>query len=152
MQRVEQIRSASRDNYPEIYRMHARSFILENENEPIYYTLQYPGTHNFSPKSRTESMLVEMRELSTVLEAFLTHLSDASSFCHGTIYAEINNKLKITGFHNLEDKHKIVQSSHKLSKIDKRFTSNFKYKPLKEQKFASDGKFFRGCIAISKIK
>ena len=132
--------------------MHPKSFVFEHDNDPVYYTLQYPGTHNFSPKSRTASMLVELRELSTVLNVFLNHLSDEASFCKGTVYADISKYLKITGIHNQDDKHNIVKLSHELLKNDKRFGKNFKYKSLNEQRFASDGKFFRGCIAISKIK
>ena len=131
--------------------LHPKKFIFEKEQDPIYYSLQYPATHNFSPKSRTaSSMLVEMRELSTIIDIFLKHLSEDDSFCSGTVYADISKHLTIRCLHNQEDKHKIIGSSNQILNSDHRFAKNYDYETLNEQRFAADGKFFRGCVSISK--
>lgn len=129
--------------------LHPEQFIVDKPQNPIYYSLQYPATHIFSPKSRTaSSMLVEMRELATVLEVFLDSLSNEQSPCGDTVYAGISKYLNITSIHNQEDKHRIIKSSDLILNYDERFNKNFNYPSLKEQKFASDGKFFRGCVMI----
>lgn len=113
--------------------------------------MQYPSTHNFSPKSRNaSSMLVEMRELSTILNIFLEYLSDKHEFCQGTVYSEITKYLEILCIHNQEDKHRITNLSAQVLAADQRFQSNYQYKEMNEQRFAADGKFFRGCIMIKR--
>lgn len=126
-------------------------FIYEKDTHPVYYSMQYPSTHSFSPKSRTaSSMLVDMRELSTILNIFLDELSKDSYYCKNTIYQKISNDLDISCIHNQEDKHQIIKQSNYILETDDRFNGNFQYSPKNEQRFASDGKFFRGCVSIKK--
>lgn len=135
--------------YPTV--LHPENYMFEESDNPIYYSLQYPAVHNFSPKSRTvSSMIVEMRELATILEIFLEHLSEQHPYCSGTVYSDLSKYLNIRCIHNEPDRHKIINTSNMLLNIDRRFQSNFKYETIENQKFASDGKFFRGCVVIHK--
>jgi hypothetical protein len=133
--------------------LHPEHFIVEKNPLPIYYSLQYPSTHNFSPKSRSaSSMLVEMRELSVLLNVFLQEISKENSACYGTIFNKIAKDVDITCIHNQNDKKNLIKESDYIEKNDPRFTNNFSYPCVEEQKFAADGKFFRGCISISAKK
>lgn len=130
--------------------LHPEQLLVNSFAHPIYYSLQYPATHSFSPKSRTaSSMLVEMRELATVIKIFLENLSSETSYCRDTIYSDISKYLNITCLHNQDDKHGIIQLSNQISNYDERFSGNYCYQSINDQEFASDGKFFRGCVMIS---
>lgn len=131
--------------------MHPSQYMYEEELHPIYYSLQYPATHYFSPKSRNaSSMLVEMRELSTILNIIMAYFAQSDSYCNGTIYHEISKRLEIKCIHNQNDMHSITNLPSEILLKDTRFANNFNYKNLEGQKFAADGKFFRGCVTISK--
>ena len=131
--------------------LHPQSFIYETSDHPIYYSMQYPATHSFSPKSRSAtSMLVDMRELSTIMETFIEHLSGDSSYYRGTIYSDILKKLTLRYIHNYEDKHNLINSSTEIAQSDSRYNKNYHYDSISDQRFAADGKFFRGCVSISK--
>ena len=131
--------------------MHPQHFIYENNPSPVYYSLQFPSTLNFSPKSRAaSSMLVEMRELSTILKIFLRELSKSNSSCADTVLGKIANEVTIECIHNQADRKNIIKESNFIEKIDERFSKNFMYENIPEQRFAADGKFFRGCVSIQK--
>jgi hypothetical protein len=131
--------------------MHPHQYIYEKEQNPIYYSLQYPATHYFSPKSRNaSSMLVEMRELSTIMNTFMRYFAEPDSYCNKTIYHDISKNLDMTCIHNQNDMHAITSLSNDILVKDSRLTQNFNYKNIDGQRFSADGKFFRGCVAISK--
>lgn len=129
---------------------HLEHFYYEESQWPIYYSLQYPATHNFSPKSRTaSSVLVEMRELSMLLNVFMEYLSQPNSPCYGTIFESVAHSVNVTCIHNKIDRSKIITNSSSVLDLDSRFSSNAYYKSMPDQCFPADGKFFRGCVAIS---
>lgn len=124
---------------------------FDTDELPIYYSLNLPATHVFSPKSRqVSSTLLEMRELEHIMKIFLTELSKEDSMCFDTIIGKVAKCIKFEYFHNKADRHRIVQSSIQIAKFDNRFTnihSNFKQRGAT---FASDAPFLRGCISISR--
>lgn len=132
--------------YPTI--MHPKHFNFEQDSFPIYYSLQNPSTHVFSPKSReVSSTLFEMRELEHITRIFISELSKEDGMCHDTIFGKIAKKVKFNYFHNKLDRHRIIQPSSEIVKLDARFSySNSNSKDLK---FSCDGPFVRGCISIS---
>jgi|SaaInlStandDraft_6_1057023.scaffolds.fasta_scaffold04518_2 hypothetical protein len=128
-------------------------FIYENNADPVYYSLQYPSTHNFSPKSRTaSSVLVEMRELSMLLNVFIEYLARPDSSCYGSILEKVANKVNVTCLHNQKDRNNIISESSSTLRFDHRFDGNAYYGKVDGQSFAADGKFFRGCVALSMKK
>ncbi|MCD6040379.1 MAG: hypothetical protein K0R24_1668 [Gammaproteobacteria bacterium] len=129
-------------------------FNLENTRLPIYYSLHYPATHVFSPKTRRgASTLYELREIAHIVTEFQAELATNNRLCEGTKIQNIAKNVVFNYFHNEPDLHKIIQPSCKLEKLDKRFsyvassalTTN-------EAKFASDARFVRGCISMEKVK
>jgi hypothetical protein len=124
-------------------------FTFENDTLPIYYSLQNPATHTFSPKSReASSTLFEMRELEHIVRIFTEELAKDKSICSDTIISKIAKNIEFNYFHNKVDRHRITQPSSEIAKLDERF--NFidpKYK-VPGATFASDAPFVRGCISI----
>jgi len=126
------------------------NFNFEEDKLPIYYSLQNPATHVFSPKSRgASSTLFEMRELEHVTRIFLEELAKPNSMCSDTIIGKIARNIEFKYFHNKTDRHHVVLPSSEIANLDNRFIDiNSKYK-IPGTNFASDGPFVRGCISIS---
>lgn len=125
-----------------------RNFNFELDKTPVYYSLQNPSTHSFSPKSRKiSSTLVEMRELEYIVNIFRNELSKKDSLCSDTVLSKIANILEFNYFHNEKDRHNIIKSSEKIPLINNNF-NYFKANKKFEGKFAKDSKFVRGCVSI----
>lgn len=125
-------------------------FVFENsESKPVYYSLQYPSTLSFSPKSRKiSSTLFEMRELQHIINIFQTELTKESNIFSDTVICDVAKNVKFNFFHNQNDIHSTIEDSNKIIDYDKRFSRiNFKNSDY-EPAFASDAPFIRGCVGI----
>lgn len=124
-------------------------FNFEQDKLPIYYSLQNPSTHIFSPKSReVSSTLSEMRELEHIMQVFSSELAKENEMCSDTIIGKIAQKIEFNYFHNKIDRHRIVKPSTDLITLDKRFHNVSNDAKIKGASFASDAPFVRGCISI----
>lgn len=133
--------------YPTI--MQPVHYVFEKETHPIYYSLNYPSTQVFSPKSRKiSSTLLEMRELSHILKIFIEELRKENSFCSDTIMSEVARKAEFFYFHNEKDRYQIIHHSKEILNLDKRFNIVSAKCKVRGAKFAADASFLRGCIAV----
>jgi hypothetical protein len=129
-----------------------KSYVFEKEENPIYYSLQYPSVYKFSPKSRAvSSTLYDLRELKYIMDKFIHELSSKDSMHSGTILNDIAKNIAFDYYQNKQDNYKLIHLSELLVEQDERFTyiagdKNF----LSNANFAADGKFVRGCVAIRK--
>lgn len=122
-------------------------FKFEQDEYPIYYSLQHPSTHMFSPKSRkVASTLAEMRELEYITRIFTFELARNENMCSDTIINKICKHIEFDFFHSKPDQHRIIQPTLKIPVFDKRFMAT-KQTSLSAG-FAGDGAFVRGCISI----
>ena len=130
--------------------MQPAHFNFETAKLPIYYSLQNPSTHVFSPKSRkVSSTLFEMRELEYIMRIYIEELSRKDTICFDAVISQIINDITFHYFHNKSDRHHIVKPSHEIVEADNRFDyDSLKYK-ANGAKFASDARFVRGCIMIA---
>jgi hypothetical protein len=125
---------------------HPTHYQFDSAIYPIYYSLQYPSIHAFSPKSRKiSSTLSEMRELEHITQIYSDELSYEQGMCSDTVFNLIAKKIKFQYFHNKVDSHKIIKYSNKMLSIDPRLSEDAH---LFGGTFASDGPFVRGCISI----
>lgn len=121
--------------------MQPAHFRFEHDTQPIYYSLQHPSTHVFSPKSReVSSTLQEIRELERILSIFTHELARDNEICSDTVIGDIAKKIQFHYFHNKIDRHKIVKPSAEMIQFDSRF----------QAPFAPDAPFVRGCISIGR--
>lgn len=127
-------------------------FYFENDQCPIYYSLQHPATHTFSPKSNiTASTLAEMRELERITRIFTEELAKDNSTCSNTIISLLSKNVEFNYYHNKVDPHRAIKSSMEIFKNDYRFHHLDCSYVASGAKFASDAPFVRGCISI-KVK
>ncbi len=127
-------------------------FYFENDQRPIYYSLQHPATHIFSPKSNTTaSTLAEMRELERITRIFTEESAKDNSTCSNTIISLISKTVDFNYYHNKVDPHRTIKPSMEIFQNDDRFHHlNCPYVSA-GAKFSSDAQFLRGCISI-KVK
>lgn len=124
-------------------------FNVEQNKYPVYYSLQNPSTHVFSPKSReASSTLYEMRELEYLMKVFAEELSQKDSMCSGTVMAAVATDVEFSYFHNKVDRHNIISLSSAMQKSDDRFSYSASKVTHHGAGFASDSPFLRGCIRI----
>lgn len=123
--------------------MHPTHYEYETQSQPVYYSLQHPSTHVFSPKSRKiTSTLSEMREINHIMQVFKTEVSKESNVCADTIIGKVARHVEFKYFHNKTDRHRIITPSSTLPAHDPRLQSD------DERTFAADAPFVRGCISI----
>ena len=120
---------------------------------PIYYSLQYPSTHSFSPKSRKIStILSEMREIEYIISSLLNEFSKDNFIGSDTVLHELSKKVEFQYFHNEHDQHNIIKHVIEMPKFDPNISKiNPTYK-IKGSKFCIDSPFTRGCISINAKK
>ncbi len=124
--------------------MQPTHFIFEQDKLPVYYSLQHPATHVFSPKSRAvSSTLLEMRELAHIMKIFVDELSKDDGMCSDTVINNIAKNIKISYFHNKVDHYRVMRQSNEIPKHDDRFIQT------NEAVFAADSPFVRGCISLN---
>lgn len=129
--------------------MRPTHFVFEQDEFPIYYSLQNPSSLVFSPKSRKiSSTLFEMRELEHIMKIFRDELAKDNQICSDTIMHKIAKGTEFNYFHNEEDQHRIIKSSTEITEHDERFNYVDKQYKVEGAKFASDAKFVRGCVSI----
>ena len=118
----------------------------EQNMAPIYYSLQYPTTYEFSPKSRkVASTLYNLSELKCLLDIF-THASAGNQLNVGdTILKQLGKTLHFDYFHNKPDQQKEV----KLTSLLPENNPSLLQSPELGREFAESGTFFRGCIQLS---
>ena len=126
-------------------------FNFETDAYPIYYSLQHPSTHSFSPSTRKDSStLLEMRELARIMQAFVEILAKGSSMCFGTIINTIAHDMEFKYYHNEVDKHLVINPSKEIIKYDNRFSYITNKNNVTTESVATDAQFLRGCIAMKK--
>ncbi len=128
--------------------MMAPSYLKPNEN--LYYSLAYPSTYIFSPKTRAISnTLSNLRMLSQMLKKFVLELSMDDGMCADSIMAMAAKNVQFNYFHNETDLHRVIRSSAELPLIDSRFDFIAPGVPRGlEAKFSSDARFVRGCVSV----
>lgn len=122
-------------------------FNYESDHLPIYYSLQHPATHMFSPKScAAASTLAEIRELERITRVFVDELAKNDSACSDTVIKKIAEGIQFNYYHNKDDMHKTIRKSENIQQSDPRFTSARYHHH--EANFAADAPFVRGCVSI----
>ncbi len=113
---------------------------------PIYYSLQYPTTYEFSPKSRKmASTLYNLSELKCLLDIFIHALNSNQLNVEDTVLKQLGKTLHFDYFHNKPDQQKEVKLTSLLPEKD----TSLLQSPQPGREFAESGTFFRGCIQIS---
>lgn len=121
-------------------------FSLENPR-PIYYSLQYPTTIEFSPRSREGSTKIfELYEIKSLLTKYLADIHLNKLNASGTPFYHLPDKVHYDFFHTDPENYTGIRSSKEIPKEDESFLQRFS----KNRLFPVNSPFVRGCIRIGK--
>ncbi|HAT8564340.1 TPA: hypothetical protein JA969_11960 [Legionella pneumophila] len=123
-------------------------FSLNNSNTDVYYSMQYPTTRSFSPKTQnTISTLKNLEDLNRIIEKFKLFILRDDGIWEGSI---LQNKVKNTGITYVHTSNGIdISLAQDIVQEDSRF--NFFYPNCAPDNAmpANTANFFRGCIKLS---
>lgn len=130
--------------------MHPTHFNIHDENAfPVYYSLQFPTTISFSPRSRKlSSTLFDLREVKYIMDTFIDEIIDKRLSLENTIVGTIPKIVEYNYFHSKPDKHKEIHLTNEMIFGDKKLYGTLYEKSSSH--FANNGTFIRGCVRISK--
>jgi hypothetical protein len=128
-----------------------QQLIFEQDTNPVYYSLHYPSTFIFSPKSRrAPSTLNELRELERIMSTFIAEMAKENALCHGSIFATAAKNIQFDYFHNEPDPTGIVKPTALLAAEDPRLSQISPDYIVDGARCATDSSFLRGSIRIQR--
>ncbi|MFN7096234.1 MAG: hypothetical protein ACK4PR_01545 [Gammaproteobacteria bacterium] len=128
--------------------LQSKFFSLYEECSPVYYSLQYPTTLEFSSKlSDNTSALSDLYDVKSLLEKYLNSLSSKGLNIEHTPLADIPQLVKFDYFHSDNDgKYRGIRSTQDIPLEDLLFAN---IKGMKNSAFPLQSTFVRGCIRMS---
>lgn len=115
----------------------------------LYYSLQYPTTLSFSPRSRKpNNTLSDLHELKFLMDHFLSALKSGQSHLEQTVVSSLTSLIEYNYFHNKPDRDNEITLADFMVKEDPRLIRSLSRNS--NNQFASNGAFNRGCVQIKK--
>jgi len=141
--------------YSEVYQLEYDPVIMElhsfnkDGKRPIYYSLAYPTTTEFSPKSRLDtSKISDLYDIKSLLNKYLLGIAEGSLNLSLTPIYDLPKTVQYEFFHTDNTHYQSINSSTLIPKEDPYF-QNSPYKSLKG--FPENSSFIKGCIRISSL-
>ena len=129
--------------------MRPSNFSINQPNEKVYYSLQYPTLLETFPKTRNPySVLSDLRELKKLIEDFTEAASSGYLRIEDTSFYDLLDKIKFDYFHSDSDGAEDIRSTKVMPKED----AGLIYMPkgnYGKRRFSETNSFVRGCIRIS---
>jgi hypothetical protein len=126
--------------------MHPMHF---TSNQPVYYSLQFPTTLEFSPRSRKLSnTLHDLRELKHIFDVFLEEVVKDKLKVERGILGKIARNVNFDFFHSEVDRYNEISLTNEIIDEDVNLVRSLTSNAHKE--FAGSGSFMRGCVRISR--
>ena len=138
------------ENYLPII-LQSKFFSLYEPCQPIYYSLQYPTTLEFSSKlSDNTSALSDLYDVKALMGKYAHSLLSGKLNIDHTPLADINRLVKFDYFHSDNDgKYRDIQSTEKIPKEDVNFS---KIRGMETAAFPTQSTFVRGCVRLTHLK
>ncbi|HVV69637.1 MAG TPA: hypothetical protein VG895_00550 [Patescibacteria group bacterium] len=126
-------------------------FLKKEISRPIYYSLQYPTTTEFSPKSRKGSTKIfDLYQIKSLLAKYLVDIHLDELNLGDTPIFDLVEKIQYDFFHTDPENYKGIRLSKEIPEEDKTFIQT---PEGMNKNFPINSPFLRGCIRISsKIK
>lgn len=133
--------------YPPIF-LQPTYFSLESKSRPIYYSLAYPTSIEFSPHCRKDhTTLVDIRELAYLMDIYLEEIPKNYLKINNTPIISVANDVRFDYYHDKHDREKRIQHTSEIPKSDPTLLTC----PGNSQNkvFPITAPFIRGCVKIS---
>ena len=114
---------------------------------PVYYSLNYPTTRSFAPKTKnTNSTIDNLDELKKIIERFVSQIIKEGTMWRGTILEERLKNIKINYIHNSVRQGLSITPPLEIVNQDKRFMFTYPNCVKENSEPSIDANFFRGCV------
>lgn len=138
------------DEYPPII-MQPAYFSMKKESHPVYYSLQYPTTFCFSPRSRKRlNKIADLDDIRYILKKYMQVINSGKLNLAHTPLEKIAELVEYDFFHGNPDSHEHIVSSKKIFEEDPVFKKAFNNDL--HLKFPYKSPFLMGCVRITKKK
>jgi len=128
--------------------MHPKFFSLDKTNRPVYYSMRFPTTLEFSPKSRKLSnTLSDLSELKHLMQAFIGDIKANKLHFSETVIGDIIDHVEFDFFHNKPDPYEEIKLTDTMPNFDCNLLSSAAADS--SHKFADSATFVRGCVRIA---
>lgn len=128
--------------------MQPAHFDLSKQDDPIYYSLQYPTTLAFSPRARKlPNTLFDLAELKHILAVFEDEVVNRHTHLDNTVIKDVVEKVDFNFYHNKVDTHQEIELSHLIPARDTQFLSCVSA-VRDDLAFSDNGSFVRGCVQM----
>lgn len=116
--------------------------------DPVYYSLNYPTSVEYSAKSSlTSTNIADLDQLHIILDKFLKALSQGElNFTH-SLLQRIAMETRFNFYHSHNENYSDILSIDDLLQSDPRFTMQ---QSLNQLEFPKNSTFFKGCIGMNK--
>lgn len=119
---------------------------LFTHQEPVYYSLPYPTSVEYSPKAASGSSNIgDLEELLMVLSKFLKEIKSRDFHIDGTLLAQVPDQIRFDFYHTNPGSYANVQPIESLVAEDPRFKASA---TASNQEVSKSSSFFKGCIRI----
>lgn len=133
-------------HYPTI--MIPQFFDMHQKSNPVYYSLEYPCTIEFSPRSRRISnKTTDSNEINYVLDKYLNEIGKNELNLSGTPLFDVPQKVDFDFFHTNTENYEVIRKSSDIPREDPTFIP--KSSPSSNKGFPDSCPFVKGCIRIS---
>jgi hypothetical protein len=127
-----------------------KHFSLFETSEPVYYSLTFPTTLEFSPKSRKiSSTIQDLSELRHVVQIFTEEVYCNKLKVEDTIIGNVATNVEFEYFHSKPDRHGEIKLTSDMVLGDNNLLKSYDENKSRRE-FADSGSLIRGCVRISK--
>lgn len=136
-------------NYAPII-MQPKMFSMYDDNStPVYYSLQFPSSMEFSPKTRDRSSVItDLYEIRSLFSKYLLGIKDDQLNIQGTLFADLLTNISFDFFHSEGERYFGIKSNNNIQTADPSF--NYVMSNFKKEKFPVNNGFMRGVIRIAR--
>lgn len=121
---------------------------FSNKKSPIYYSLQYPTTMEFIPKtSMRNSILTDEYHVHSLLKKIMEEIKSEKLNISDIPLRKIPEEVNFDFFHNNVESYKDIKESKDIHLEDSAFISAYRY--IEDRTFPKNSSFLNGCVRIS---
>lgn len=118
-----------------------------HDTKQLYYSLQYPTTLEFSPKSRSlSSNMVDLHEIRYIIDKYLDAVLDGSLPLENASFKYFAEHVKFHYYHTEKDTHGDVDTSEQI--LQRNGLMQAEMARFKGRALPESAPFFRGCISL----
>ena len=128
--------------------MQPSTFDFRSQQDPAYYSLQFPTACELAPKvSSRSSAISDLYDIRGLVNKYLSYITDKELNVEATPLYDLAKKLSLNYYHNNVELYEGMFESSVLPEVDPNFKKAMQ--PFANKEFPKNSPFFKGVISIS---